>query len=100
MKAATTPTWPGSPPPSPFRVHPTISPPSRICRPGASLILTLNRELQSATEKIIDKAVKNTGSLSGTVIVMDPRTGEILAMASTPRIDPNQYWLVNERIAG
>lgn len=65
---------------------------------GATLILTLNRELQSAVEKIIDAAVKNTGSLSGTVVVMDPRTGEILAIASTPRIDPNQYWLVKPEL--
>lgn len=65
---------------------------------GASLILTLNREIQSATEAIMDKAVKDTGSLSGTAIVMDPRTGEILAMVSTPRIDPNQYWRVQEEL--
>ncbi len=65
---------------------------------GTSLILTIDREIQSVTEQILDKAVKNTGSTSGTAIIMDPRTGEILAMASTPRIDPNQYWLVNEQL--
>ncbi len=65
---------------------------------GASLILTIDRELQAVTEQILDKAVKNTGSVSGTAIIMDPRTGEILAMVSTPRIDPNEYWRVNEEL--
>jgi cell division protein FtsI/penicillin-binding protein 2 len=65
---------------------------------GASLILTINRELQAATERIIDAAVKNTTSLSGTAVIMDPKTGEILAVASTPRIDPNQYWLVKDQL--
>ncbi len=65
---------------------------------GTSLILTIDREIQSVTEQILDNAVKNTGSTSGTAIIMDPRTGEILAMASTPRIDPNQYWLVNDQL--
>jgi cell division protein FtsI/penicillin-binding protein 2 len=59
---------------------------------GATLILTIDRDLQAAVEKIIDQATKDTLSKSGTAIVMDPRTGEILAMASTPRINPNEYW--------
>jgi cell division protein FtsI/penicillin-binding protein 2 len=65
---------------------------------GASLILTLDREIQAAVEKIIDKATKDNGALSGTAIVLDPRTGEILAMASTPRINPNEYWLVKKEL--
>jgi cell division protein FtsI/penicillin-binding protein 2 len=65
---------------------------------GASLILTINREIQGSVEKILDKAVKDTTSVSGTAIVMDPRNGEILAMASTPRIDPNQYWLAKQEL--
>ncbi len=60
--------------------------------PGASLILTIDRQIQQMTEQVIDKAVADNGAQSGTIIVMDPRNGEILAMASTPRIDPNEYW--------
>jgi cell division protein FtsI/penicillin-binding protein 2 len=60
--------------------------------PGASLVLTIDREIQTMTENTLDKYVKNTGSVSGTVIIENPRTGEILAMATTPRLDPNQYW--------
>jgi cell division protein FtsI/penicillin-binding protein 2 len=59
---------------------------------GASLILTIDRDIQRSTETILDAAVKSTGAKSGTIIVMDPKSGEILAMASTPRMDPNKYW--------
>lgn len=60
--------------------------------PGASLMLTIDREIQGMTEQVIDKAVEDNGAQSGTIIIMDPRNGEILAMASTPRLDPNEYW--------
>jgi cell division protein FtsI/penicillin-binding protein 2 len=64
--------------------------------PGASLILTIDREIQASVEKILDENVKKTGATSGTIIVSDPRTGEILAMATTPEMDPNQYWNYSE----
>ncbi len=64
--------------------------------PGASLILTIDREIQASVEQILDKAVKDTGSVSGTIIVSNPKTGEILAMATTPRMDLNQYWNYSE----
>jgi len=60
--------------------------------PGTSLILTIDREIQASVENILDRALKNTGADSGTIIVMDPNTGEILSMATTPRLNPNQYW--------
>ncbi len=56
---------------------------------GASVMLTIDREIQSRVEKILDAAVENNGAESGTIIVMDPRNGEILSMATTPRADPN-----------
>ncbi|MGA2503764.1 MAG: penicillin-binding protein 2 [Anaerolineales bacterium] len=59
--------------------------------PGQTIILTIDREIQSAVENILDQALKNTGAASGTIIVMDPRTGEILAMSSTPRMNLNDY---------
>ncbi len=59
---------------------------------GASLVLTIDREIQRSVEKILDKAVQKNGAKGGTIIVMDPKTGEILAMASNPRLDPNAYW--------
>ncbi len=59
---------------------------------GASLVLTIDREIQRAVEQVLDKAVQKNGAKGGTIIVMDPKTGEILAMASNPRLDPNAYW--------
>jgi cell division protein FtsI/penicillin-binding protein 2 len=59
--------------------------------PGQTIILTINREIQSAVENILDQALNNTRASSGTSIVMDPHTGEILAMSSTPRLNLNDY---------
>ncbi len=60
--------------------------------PGASLVLTIDREMQRSVEKILDQAVAANKANSGSIIVMNPENGEILAMANTPRIDPNAYW--------
>ncbi len=57
---------------------------------GANIMLTIDREIQSRTEQILDAAVQNNGAASGTIIVMDPRDGAILSMAVTPRVDLNQ----------
>ncbi len=59
---------------------------------GASLILTLDRELQAAVERILTNALKSNGAASGTIVVMDPRNGEILAMTSSPLFNPNEYF--------
>ncbi len=68
--------------------------------PGQTLILTIDREIQASVEKILDDALASTDSASGTIIVMDPKTGEILAMASTPRMNLNDYTKVNEIFPG
>ncbi|MEJ2446540.1 MAG: penicillin-binding protein 2 [Anaerolineales bacterium] len=59
---------------------------------GANIVLTIDAVLQEDIEGILDNTIKKTGALSGTVIVMNPQTGEILAMASSPRADINRYW--------
>jgi cell division protein FtsI/penicillin-binding protein 2 len=64
---------------------------------GANIVLTIDSVLQSDVENILDNTIKKTGALAGTVIVMDPQTGEILAMASNPRADINQYWMEEYR---
>lgn len=58
---------------------------------GTTLVLTLHRDLQAKVEKILDQALTAYGAENGTVIVMDPRKGDILAMAATPRLDLNNY---------
>jgi cell division protein FtsI/penicillin-binding protein 2 len=59
---------------------------------GADLILTINREIQSMVESELSKALTDTGAVAGTVVIMNPRNGEILAMSSTPQMNPNEYW--------
>ena len=65
--------------------------------PGANLFLTIDRKIQDAVEKTLDRYVKQDGAVSGTIIVMDPKTGEILAMAVSPRANPNKYWEFYEK---
>lgn len=60
--------------------------------PGTTLVLSLDRELQAASERILDENIKKYGAVSGTIVVMDPRDGGILALASTPRMNLNEFW--------
>ncbi|WP_446678414.1 peptidoglycan D,D-transpeptidase FtsI family protein [Actinomadura litoris] len=59
--------------------------------PGRGVRLTLMRDMQFAAQQAIEKQVKATGARGGTVIVMDPRDGRLLAMASAPGYDPGDY---------
>jgi stage V sporulation protein D (sporulation-specific penicillin-binding protein) len=58
---------------------------------GANLVLTLDETIQYITERELDKVFKKYKAKSACAIVMDPKTGEILAMASRPSFDPNRY---------
>ncbi len=59
--------------------------------PGTSLRLTMDRTIQAYVEGELDKALQDYNAEGGTIIVMDPRTGAILAMASRPAYDPGRY---------
>lgn len=59
---------------------------------GTTLILTINRDLQAAAEQMLDQALLEYGALDGTIVVMDPRNGELLAIAATRRMNLNQFW--------
>lgn len=56
---------------------------------GTSVRLTINRDVQWVAQNAISQAVASSRAESGTVIVMDPKTGAILAQASAPTFDPN-----------
>ena len=58
--------------------------------PGQTVVLTIDQVIQYRTEQALIGAVQRTHAKSGTAIVMDPRTGEILALANVPSFDPNQ----------
>ncbi|MDP2272942.1 MAG: penicillin-binding protein [Archangium sp.] len=56
---------------------------------GANLTLTIDSTLQYVTERALEKAVVDAKAAAGTAVVLDPRTGEILALANWPRFNPN-----------
>ncbi|NLB73860.1 MAG: penicillin-binding protein 2 [Firmicutes bacterium] len=77
----------------PIRVLGSVAPVS-----GYDVVLTIDSEIQVAAEKALEaqldelaKSEKTSKAQAGVVIAMDPRTGEILAMASKPSYDPNMF---------
>ncbi|MDQ2920375.1 MAG: penicillin-binding protein 2, partial [Acidobacteriota bacterium] len=58
-------------------------------RPGQTIILTLDQTIQHQVEAALATAVAQSNAKSGTAIVLDPHTGEILALANAPTFDPN-----------
>ncbi len=56
---------------------------------GASVVLTLDENIQYVAERELAAAIQKTRASSGTIIVQDPRTGEILALANYPTFNPN-----------
>ena len=59
-------------------------------KPGQDLVLTIDRMIQYRAEQALSDAVALSHAKSGTVIVLDPHTGEILALANAPSFDPNK----------
>lgn len=59
--------------------------------PGQGLVLTLDATIQYIAERELDAAWRSTGAKAGMVVVMDPRTGELLAAAIRPTFNPNAY---------
>lgn len=65
-------------------------------RQGKDFTLTIIPVVQEKVEEILKKGVEYHQAKSGTVIIMNPKTGAILAMANYPTYNPNEYWLVSE----
>ncbi len=59
---------------------------------GRDLVLTIDRDVQFLAESELQHAIQEYGAQRGTIIIMNPRNGEILAMASYPSFDPNTYY--------
>ncbi|ADL07708.1 stage V sporulation protein D [Thermosediminibacter oceani] len=58
---------------------------------GLNLVLTIDKVIQHIAERELEKALAEHNAKKGTIIIMDPKTGEILAMANKPDYDPNDY---------
>jgi stage V sporulation protein D (sporulation-specific penicillin-binding protein) len=74
--------------PIPFGRERAIKP----AKPGMTLELTIDPYLQFVAESALKKQVNIFHAQSGTAIVMDPSTGEVLALADLPHFDPNIFW--------
>ncbi|HET7452365.1 MAG TPA: penicillin-binding protein [Thermoanaerobaculia bacterium] len=65
--------------------------PGREGTPGASLTLTLDRDLQFVAEKELAAGLAETGAKDASAVAIDPESGDVLAMATVPGFDPNRY---------
>jgi len=59
---------------------------------GSSLVLSIDRSVQFLVERRLKEGIDKYGAMSGMVAVMDPKTGEIIAMAAFPTFDPRSFW--------
>ena len=69
-------------------------------KPGLNVTLTLNEDIQFEAQKAIAAQVARLGAQSGSVIVLDPRTGQVLANATAPGYDPSNLATVNPANTG
>jgi cell division protein FtsI/penicillin-binding protein 2 len=65
---------------------------------GSDLILSVDRSIQFLVEKELKEGIERYGAQGGMAAVMDPKTGNILAMASFPSFDPRSYWEYDESL--
>jgi cell division protein FtsI (penicillin-binding protein 3) len=62
---------------------------------GRTVVLTIDEAIQHIVERELALAVKATSSAAGMAVVLDPRSGEILALANRPTFNPNRFWVYN-----
>ena len=60
-------------------------------RPGKAVFLTIDHKIQANAEQVLRDTVKKWGAKSATAIVLDPKTGAVLAMAEAPSYDANKF---------
>lgn len=60
-------------------------------RDGISLVLTIDRDVQYLAQDVLNEAVDKYHATGGTILIMNPRTGEILAMANSPNFNPDDF---------
>lgn len=58
---------------------------------GGDVLLTLDSKMQASAEHALLEAIERTGAKGGTVVTLDPRTGDLLALAEAPTFDPNRF---------
>jgi cell division protein FtsI (penicillin-binding protein 3) len=66
--------------------------------PGENLVLTIDENIQFMAEQALDRNMERTHATNGTVIVQDPHTGQILALAVRPTFNPNDFRHANSSL--
>ena len=79
-----------------INISPLTSQQSVIAHEGADLVLTIDRTVQYVVERHLVRGMREHGAVSGTIIVMEPSTGAILAMASAPCYSPYEFYEAQE----
>ncbi|MFN0157765.1 MAG: penicillin-binding transpeptidase domain-containing protein [Bacteroidota bacterium] len=77
------------------RSHPSVDYPRVEPVSGKSIVLTLDLELQQIAEEELKRGIERAKAESGLVVMLDPRTGEVLAMANNPSLNPNSFSSAN-----
>lgn len=78
------------------RLRPGINPEREAPKDGQGLQLTLDLEIQRVVEQELERGVRESGARSGTVVAIEPSTGDVLAMASFPSFHPNRLDLASD----
>ncbi len=68
-------------------------------RDGENIVLSIDRNIQAQTEKVLTAALEKSGAKQGSVMVMDPQTGRVMAMANMPTYKPAEYFRVQDASA-
>lgn len=63
---------------------------------GENIVLTIDRNIQNEAEEILSTQLKRIGATNGSMLVMDPNTGKVLAMANYPSFDPSDLAKVSD----
>ncbi|MCA1568045.1 MAG: transpeptidase family protein [Acidobacteria bacterium] len=67
-------------------------------QPGQSIVLTIDQNIQYQAERAVAEAMEQTRAKSATALVLEPRTGEILALVNAPTFDPNGARKISEEL--
>jgi len=69
---------------------------NRPAKDGENIVLTIDRNIQAYVEKALESGIKELGAKEGSVIVMDPQSGDIKAMANYPTYNPQEFQKVQD----
>ncbi len=78
------------------RKRPTVDYPRMDPIGGHNIVLTIDLDMQAVAEEELREGIERNKATSGLVVMIDPKTGEVLAMANYPSVNPNQYQLASQ----